>query len=32
VIRNVYTKKEKLTPVGFRANDEVYNYLQSSAY
>src|SRR6188472_4487748 len=24
-------KKEKLTPVGFRCNDEVYNYLQAKA-
>jgi hypothetical protein len=24
-------KKEKLTPVGFRCNDEVYKYLQDKA-
>ena len=24
-------KKEKLTPVGFRCNDEVYKYLQAKA-
>ena len=28
---NPPTKKEKLTPVGFRCNDEVYNYLQAKA-
>jgi hypothetical protein len=28
---NPPTKKEKLTPVGFRCNDEVYKYLQDKA-
>jgi hypothetical protein len=28
---NPPTKKEKLTPVAFRCNDEVYKYLQDKA-
>ena len=28
---NPPAKKEKLTPVGFRCNDEVYKYLQAKA-